>query len=88
MDIYNFFLNFSIVFSIFFIIFGGLYIVGIAVKSLKKNNDYDKDFDETVCDFIDKNCIVRDKNCNIIKTNTHIAIDENGSKQIIIDLID
>lgn len=78
-------LNFFLVFTIFVVIFGGLYI---AVKSLKKNNDYDKEFDEAVCDFIDEACIVRDKNCNIIKTNTHVVTDENGSKKILIDLID
>lgn len=82
-------LNFFLVFAILFVIFGFLYI---AAKSLIKNNKYDKEvdkeFDEAVCDFIDETCIVRDKNCNIIKTHTHVITDENGAKQIIIDLKD
>lgn len=91
MDIFNLFLEFSIAFSIFFIIFSGLYIVGIIVKSLieslKKNNAYDKELDEAICNFIDETCIVRDKNCNIIKTHTHVVTNEKGAKQILIDLI-
>lgn len=84
MDIFMNILNVFLVFAIFVIIIWGLYF---AVKSLK-NNDYDKEFDEAVCDFIDETCIVRDKNCNIIKTNTHVVTDEKGAKQILIDLID
>lgn len=88
MDIFNFFLEFSIVFSILFIIFAGLYLIGITVKGLKKNDTCNKEFDKTICKFIDENCIVRDKNCNVIKTHTHIVTDEKGAKQIFIDLID
>jgi esterase/lipase len=78
-------INFFLVFAIFVIIFGFLYI---AVKSLIKDKDYDKEFDEAVCDFIDETCIVRDKNCNIVKTHTHVITDEKGAKQILIDLIE
>lgn len=92
MDIFNLFLAFSISFSICVVIFGVLYIVYIAVKSLikslMKDNDYEKEFDEAVCDFIDETCIVRDKNCNIVKTHTHVITDEKGAKQILIDLIE
>lgn len=85
MDIFMNILNIFLVFAIFVIIIWGLYF---AVKSLTKDNDYEKEFDEAVCDFIDETCIVRDKNCNIIKTHTHVVTDEKGAKQILIDLID
>lgn len=84
MDIFDSLLLILISFFIFVIIIA----IKSLINSLKKNNDYDKEFDEAVCEFIDETCIVRDKNCNIVKTHTHVVTDEKGVKQIIIDLID
>ena len=84
MDIFDSLLLILISFFIFVIIIA----IKSLINSLKKNNDYDKEFDEAVCEFIDETCIVRDKNCNIVKTHTHVVTDEKGAKQILIDLID
>lgn len=83
MDIFDSLLLILISFFIFVIIIA----IKSLINSLKKNNDYDKEFDEAVCEFIDETCIVRDKNCNIVKTHTHVVTDEKGAKQILIDLI-